>query len=213
DAEYLEQLSPGQVIFGWVHAVQNRHITDVILEKRLTAIAWEDMYENGRHVFWRNNELAGEMAILHAFTMFGKAPSDCKVALIGMGNVARGAYKTLSALGADVTVYGRKTEALLREELPRYDVVVNGVLWDVSRADHIIYRKDLARMKTPSMIIDISCDRAGAIETSVPTTIEEPVYTMDGVIHYVVDHTPALASHSASAALGHELVKYIGDLV
>lgn len=42
------------------------------------------------------------------------------------------------------------------------------------------------------MIIDVSCDRNGGIETSVPTTIKDPVYYVNGVLHYVVDHTPSL---------------------
>jgi N5-(carboxyethyl)ornithine synthase len=42
------------------------------------------------------------------------------------------------------------------------------------------------------MIIDVSCDRGGGIETCVPTTIENPVYYVEGVLHYAVDHTPAL---------------------
>lgn len=50
DAEYLEQLD-GQTIFGWVHAVQNRDITDKIIACKLTSYAWEDMYENGCHSF------------------------------------------------------------------------------------------------------------------------------------------------------------------
>ena len=47
-------------------------------------------------------------------------------------------------------------------------------------------------MKPGAMIIDVSCDRAGGIETSVPTTIECPTYTVDGILHYVVDHTPSI---------------------
>ncbi len=213
DAEYLSELKQGQIIFGWIHAVQNRSITDSILNRKLTAIAWEDMYEKGRHVFWRNNELAGEAAVMHAFILYGKAPYECNVALIGRGNVARGAYKTLSSLGANVTVYDRRTEKLLREEIGNYDVIVNGVLWDVYRKDHIIYKDDLSKMRKPSLIIDISCDRAGGIETSIPTTIQDPVYTVDGVLHYVVDHTPALISYSVTKALGNELIKYIDDIV
>lgn len=42
------------------------------------------------------------------------------------------------------------------------------------------------------MIVDVSCDKNGGIETSIPTTFDEPVYTVDGVTHYVVDHTPSL---------------------
>ena len=45
-------------------------------------------------------------------------------------------------------------------------------------------------MKRGSMIVDISCDRNGGIETSIPTTIENPSYIVDGLRHYVVDHTP-----------------------
>ena len=53
DGDYLEQLEAGQVIFGWVHATQNRDITDKLLDRKLTAFAWEKMNEEGRHIFWR----------------------------------------------------------------------------------------------------------------------------------------------------------------
>ena len=95
-------------------------------------------------------------------------------------------------LGAKVMQYDRRTEELLRREIGQYNVIVNCILWDVSRRDHIIYREDLKRMKRNSMIIDVSCDRNGGIETSIPTTIEQPTYMVDGVLHYVVDHTPSL---------------------
>lgn len=213
DATYLTELREGQIVFGWVHAVQNRAITDAIMGRRLTAVAWEEMFRDGRHVFWRNNELAGEAAVIHAFTLFGRMPYECRVALIGRGNIARGAFRILRSLGADVMVYDRKTERLLRSEIDEYDVVVNGVLWDISRQDHIVCAEDLSRMKRPSMIIDISCDRAGGVETSIPTTIERPTYLVDGVLHYVVDHTPALFSYSATQAVGDALAAYLDDVV
>ncbi len=59
DADYLDRMQDGQVIFGWIHATQNRDITDRIIDHHLTAYAWEKMFEKGRHVFWFNNELAG----------------------------------------------------------------------------------------------------------------------------------------------------------
>lgn len=213
DAEYLGKLREGQIVFGWMHAVQNRDITDQLVDNRLTAIAWEDMFEGARHVFWRNNELAGEAAIMHAFTLYGKLPRDCNVALLGRGNVARGAFKVLSALGATITPYGRGMEELLRDELPTFDVIVNGALWDPVRGGHTIRRVDLERLKHPAMIIDISCDRHGTIETSVPTTIQNPVYSAQGVLHYVVDHTPALIAITASEALSVEVVKYLDSII
>ena len=212
DADYLTSLK-GQVVFGWLHAVQNRDIADALIDGGLTAYAWEDMSENGRHSFWRNNEIAGEAAVAHAYIVHGVFPYNTKVAVIGKGNAARGAVKMLSSMGADVRVYDRHSEALLREELGEYDVVVNAVLWDTRRKDHIISREDLGRMKRGAMIIDISCDRAGGVESSVPTTIAEPTYFVDGVRHYVVDHTPALFYKTTSRSLSEEVVKYLDLLI
>lgn len=212
DAEYLDCLN-NQTLFGWVHAVQNKDITDKIITGGNTAIVWEDMYEKGRHVFWRNNEIAGEAAIMHAYLLHGIFPYNTKVAVLGRGNTARGAIKTLHFLGAEVYAYDRKTEALFREELGKYDVIVNAILWDTSREDHIIYRDDLKRMKPGAMIIDISCDRAGAVETSIPTSIEHPDYLVDGIRHYVVDHTPSLFYKSTSAEISREVARFIDTLI
>lgn len=212
DAEYLEHLKD-QTIFGWMHAVQNRDITDKIVAGRLTGYAWEDMYEDGRHSFWRNNEIAGEAAVFHAYMCHGVFPYNTKAAVIGGGNIARGAIKTLNYMGASVVQYGRKQEALFRKELGMYDVIVNGILWDTSRKDHIIYRDDLKRMRRNTLIIDISCDRNGGIETCIPTTIDNPTYVVDGITHYAVDHTPTLFWKTASESISAEVVKYIDSLI
>lgn len=211
DADYLDKLH-NQTIFGWVHATQNRDITDKLIAGQLTAYAWEKMFQKGRHVFWRNNELAGEAAVMHAFQCYARMPYETKVAVIGRGNTARGAIKVLNMLGADVRQYDRRTEELLRDELGQYDVVVNCILWDVMRHDHIIYREDLKRMKRNSMIIDVSCDRNGGIETCIPTTIEKPTYIVDGVLHYAVDHTPALFHKTFTWNNSEEIWKYINEL-
>ena len=212
DAEYLEQLN-GQTIFGWVHAVQNRDITDKIIAHRLTSYAWEDMYEEGRHSFWRNNEIAGEAAVFHAYMCHGIFPYHTKAAVLGRGNTAKGAVKTLNYMGADVTLYDRKTEGLFRKELPQFDVVVNAILWDTSRKDHIIYKDDLKRMKKNALIIDISCDRNGGIESSIPTTIADPIYVVDGITHYVVDHTPSLFWKSATESLSKVFARYADEFI
>lgn len=156
------------------------------------------MYHSGRHTFWRNNEIAGEAAIMHAYSLHGIFPYETKVALIGTGNVARGAYRILVSLGADVVQYNRRSEKLFIEEMDQFDVIVNALLWDTSRKDHIINKEDLKKLKHGALIIDISCDRAGAIETSIPTTIENPTYVVDGVTHYVVDHTPSIFQNNFS---------------
>lgn len=213
DAGYLEFLREGQTVFGWIHAVQNREITDNFTNKKLTAIAWEDMFEQGRHVFWRNNEIAGEAAVLHACTLYGKLPYEIKVAILGRGNIAKGAYKAFVSLGAEVVMYDRRTELLFQNELGKYDILVNAVLWDLKRTDHVIYKEDLKKMKKGSMIIDVSCDQNGAIESSKPTTMNNPIYEVDNILHYVVDHTPSIFYKSVSKSISSQIVKYLDLLI
>lgn len=212
DADYLDKLS-NQTVFGWLHAVQNKDITDKLITGKLTGIAWEDMYDSGRHVFWKNNEIAGEAALCHAYLLHGVFPNQTKVAVLGRGNAARGAIRTLNYMGAEVVVYDRHVEQLFREELPQYDVVVNAILWDTKRKDHIIFKEDLIRMKKGALIIDISCDRNGGIETSVPTTIDNPTYVIDGITHYVVDHTPSLFYKSTSEAISEQVSHFLDDII
>lgn len=209
DGSYLTNIPNDKILLGYFHAVQNELLTNLLINNNSICYAWEDMYDEGQHVFWRNNELAGEAAIMHAFLQYGKLPSNTKTALIGRGNVAMGAYRVLTNLGADVTIYNRHMEDKLRNDLHQYDVIVNAVLWDTSRTDHIIYKENLSQLKKGAMIIDISCDTNGGIETSVPTTIDSPVYYVDGVMHYVVDHTPSMIYYDASRYFGNELVKYL----
>jgi N5-(carboxyethyl)ornithine synthase len=203
----------GQTLFGWIHAVQGRAIVDFLLSKKMSGIAWEDMFDTGRHIFWENNEICGEAAVVHSLRYFGQRPCESKVAVIGRGNCARGAMKTFSRLGAEVIVYDRTSVHHLRNEIDQFDIVVNAVFWDVFRTDHLIYRTDLKRMKPGSMIIDISCDDKMGIETSHATTIEDPVYVVDGVTHYAVDHTPAIFYRSATRSISAALYPFIDDLI
>lgn len=212
DATYINKLK-NQTIFGWIHAVQNKEITDTIMKNKLTAFAWEDMFELNRHVFWRNNEVAGEAAVMHAILLHGIMPYNSRAAILGNGNASRGAYRVLTQLGCKVNVYSRKMESIFKKEMADYDIIVNAVLWDINRKDYIISRNDIKKLKKGTLIIDISCDHDGAIETSHPTTINKPTYFVEGIEHYAVDHTPSLVYRTVSLELSSEIVKYIDYLI
>lgn len=212
DADYLDNLEDGKTLFGWAHAAQGVDFTSKCLEKNFTVVAWEEIFEKGRYIFYRNREVAGEAAIMQAFCYYGKMPYESKIAIIGNGQTAKGVLRVLHGLGANVDVYGRKLEKLFHEKKYEYDVIVNCVMWDISRMDHLIYKKDLQRMKHHSMIVDVSCDPHLGVETSEPTTISNPVYEIDGVLHYAVDNTPAMFPFTVSKVLSEgnvELIDYM----
>lgn len=68
-------------------------------------------------------------------------------------------------------------------------------------------------MKKNSMMIDVSCDRNGGVESSGPTTIEKPVYIVNGILHYVVDHTPSIFYKTFSYNNSKIITPYISDLI
>ena len=213
DADYLDSLDDKKILFGWAHAVQGVDFTSSVLNHNHTVVAWEEIYEDGRYIFYRNREVAGEAAIMHAFRYSGKMPYDCRVAILGNGQTAKGALRILYGLGAEVDIYPRKFEKLFVKKMFDYDVLVNCVMWDTSRTDRIIYKDDLKKMKPGTLIIDVSCDPHLEIETSHPTTIDDPVYTVDGVIHYAVDNTPAMYPITVTKVLSEGIAKYVDILV
>ncbi len=213
DADYLNELESGKILYGWAHAVQNIDFTSNALNNGHTVIAWEEIFEDGRYIFYRNREIAGEAAVMHAYRYCGKMPYDTKVAILGNGQTAKGAMRVLHGLGANVDVYGRKLENLFKKKMYDYDVVINCIYWDTNRKDRIIYKDDLKKMNPGTLIIDVSCDPYLEIETSHPMTIDNPVYEVDGVIHYTVDNTPAMYPITVSKVLSEGISRHLDEVI
>lgn len=104
----LAELRDGQVLWGWPHCVQDREITQLAIDKKLTLIAFEAMNHwasdggFGLHVFHKNNELAGYSSIMHSLSLIGSTGDygrRMKAVVIGFGATARGAVTALNALG------------------------------------------------------------------------------------------------------------------
>ena len=112
--EDLQELQEGGTLWGWPHCVQQREITQIAIDRKLTLIAWEAMFSWNRgvremHVFDRNNEMAGYCGVIHALGLTGKdglygAPAEACV--ISHGSVSRGAIYALIGRGfRDIRVY------------------------------------------------------------------------------------------------------------
>jgi len=213
DGDFLEHLSDGKLLIGWAHALQKTEFTSSCIKGKHSVLAWENIFLDGRYLFYRNREVAGEAGVLQAFTYLGKMPYECKVAILGNGQTAKGAMRILNGLGSNVDVYGHKLENLFRKKMYEYDVIVNCILWDACREDHIIYKEDLKKFRPGTMIIDISCDPGMGIETARATTISDPIYEIDGVIHYEVDNTPAMFPYTVSAIISETFSTYLDGII
>lgn len=123
----LQELREGGTLWGYVHCVQQRDITQAALDRKQTLIAFEDMFiwspngHIGRHTFYKNNEMAGYCAVIHALQLKGidgHYGNRRKTIIFGFGAVSRGAIYALKAHGfRDITICIRRPEDEVREEV------------------------------------------------------------------------------------------------
>ncbi|MDD7983379.1 N(5)-(carboxyethyl)ornithine synthase [Lentisphaera marina] len=125
--EDLNDIREGGTLWGYVHCVQQKDITQAALDRRLTLIAFESMFvwdptgRAGRHTFYKNNEMAGYCAVLHALQLKGidgHYGNQRKTIILSFGAVSRGAIYALKAHGfRDITICVQRPDHEVREEV------------------------------------------------------------------------------------------------
>jgi len=156
----------------------------------------------------------------------GVAPAA--VVILGAGVVGYQAAKTALGMGAQVIVLDKDLSRLRRidENLNNVttvvanpstlargvkfaDILIGAVLIRGEKAPHIISESMVKTMKPGSVIVDVSIDQGGCIETSRPTSISDPYFVSHGIIHYCVPNLPALVARTASYGLTNASIDYI----
>ncbi len=155
-----------------------------------------------------------------------------RVLVIGDGVVGRHAASTAIGLGANVVVAGLfpehavtlhrdiserieffvSTPAEIAKHLPEVDLLVGAVLAHGARAAHVVTEDMVKSMQPGSVIVDVSIDQGGCIETAHPTTHDQPVYEKHGVIHYCVSNMPGAYPRTATLALTEATLPYVLEL-
>ncbi|MBR3300029.1 MAG: alanine dehydrogenase [Clostridia bacterium] len=150
------------------------------------------------------------------------------VVIFGCGGTGMGAAEYAAAFGNRVTILDISKKSMDRakgllpenveflfanrdnvlEQLKTADVLINCVLWQKTRKDHMVYREDLKLMKHGAVIIDVACDDNGAIETCRSTTHDDPVYYEEGILHYAVANIPSLFARTSSILLSNATLPY-----
>ena len=151
-----------------------------------------------------------------------------RVCVLGGGVVGINAARMAAGLGAEVVVLERSIPRMrqiddlyqgriltrystldaVEEEVLKADVVIGAVLTPGASAPKLVRREHLKRMKTGSVLVDVSIDQGGCFETSHPTTHAEPTYVVDGVVHYCVANMPGAAPRTSSEALVHATLPF-----
>ncbi|MBQ5595682.1 MAG: alanine dehydrogenase [Rikenellaceae bacterium] len=151
-----------------------------------------------------------------------------RVFVIGAGVVGTAAARTAAGTGADVTICDvslrrltyladvmpknvktlMSSEYNIRQELKRADLVIGSVLIPGAKAPKLVTRDMLKDMEPGTVMVDVAIDQGGCFETSHPTTHEDPVYYVDGILHYCVANIPGAVPYTSTLALTNATLPY-----
>ena len=157
----------------------------------------------------------------------GVAPG--RVLIIGAGTVGIQAAKMAAGLGAHVTMLDVNMDRLryvndvmpphvvteysneynIRTHIKSHDLIIGGVLLKGAKAPRLITRDMLKTMRPGTVIVDVAVDQGGCVETTRPTTHEDPIYIIDDVVHYCVANMPGAVPHTSTVALTNVTLPYI----
>jgi alanine dehydrogenase len=161
------------------------------------------------------------------------AVPGARVVVIGAGNVGGEAARVAARMGCDVTVFSRGAARLamlaagnerihtvtlagdpadLHDAITRADLVICGVLEPGRLSPKLIPRDVVRAMRGGSAIVDVGIDQGGVAETSRMTSLSQPTYVEEGVVHYAVPNMPALVARTASLALAAAALPYVRRL-
>ena len=156
----------------------------------------------------------------------GVAPG--KVLVLGAGVVGVQAAKMAAGLGAHVTILDVNMKRLryvndvmpphvttefsnefnIRKHIKTHDLIIGGVLLKGAKAPNLITRDMLKEMKPGTVIVDVAVDQGGCVETTKPTTHEDPIYIIDDVVHYSVANMPGAVPYTSKMALTNVTLPY-----
>ena len=255
--EDLQEIREGGFIWGYPHCAQQNEITQTAIDRKLTLIAFEDMFvwspdgEVGRHTFYKNNEMAGYCAVLHALQLKGidgHYGDQRKVTIFSFGAVSRGAIYALKAHGfRDIAICIQRPDHYVREEIldvnyvrirkgqkdearivtvehdgtveplskiiSESDIIINGIYQDTDHPMDFVTEDEKEILKPGTLIIDVSCDEGMGFYFAKPTSFKEPMFHVDGIDYYAVDHTPSYLWESASRSISAALIVYLSVIL
>lgn len=155
------------------------------------------------------------------------------VMVLGAGGVGAAAVQIAVGMGARVTVLsvdtaqlsrldelyrGRvvtlsSTQSCIDQMVPQADVLIGAAMVRGARTPFLVSRKLVGQMEPGSVIVDVAVDQGGCVETTHPTTHSDPVYKVDGVLHYAVTNIPGIVPYTSTYALTHATLPFIVRLL
>jgi alanine dehydrogenase len=213
-----EMLSPGQVLFTYLHLAPDPDQTAALVKSGATAIAYETVTaaDGSLPLLTPMSEVAGRLSIQAGAFALQKANGGCGKLLGGVPGVQPANVLVIGggvsgANAADMAVV-YSTKHAIEELALQADLIVGAVLIAGAAAPKLVSAETVKNMAAGSVMVDISIDQGGCFETSRPTTHAEPTYVVDDVVHYCVTNMPGAVPRTSTFALTNATLPFVKSL-
>ena len=233
-ASEYKLIKPDQLLFTYFHFASYEPLTNAMIESGAICLAYEtvELTDRSLPLLIPMSEVAGRMAIQEGAKylekpqqgkgiLLGGVPGvpPAKVLVLGGGIVGTQAAKMAAGLGSAVTLLDvslprlryladvmppnvttmYSNELTIRTLVKTHDLIVGAVL---------VTRDMLPTMQKGTVLVDVAIDKGGCMETSKPTTHDDPIYLVDGVVHYCVANMPGAVPYTSTVALTNATLPY-----
>jgi len=242
-ADDLKRMKDGQLLFTFLHLAPLPELTQMLLAKKITGIAYETITERDGSLplLTSMSEVAGRMAIQIGAQYLEKSQGGrgillggvpgvppAQVVILGGGVVGLNAAKIALGMGAQVTILDNYLPRLrnlddiflgrvatlasnsvsITQSVRKSDLLIGAVLIPGASAPKLVTREMVTSMKKGAVIVDVSVDQGGCVQTSHPTTHSQPTFLVDGVLHYCVANMPGAVPRTSTFALTNATLPY-----
>ena len=201
----------GLILYTYLHLAADKQQMDALLAGKVNAVAYETLQEKDR-----------------SLPLLAPMSQIAGVVILGGGTVGMNACKIAVGMGANVTIldislkrleeldnmFGAHIQTLVSNDsnvervLKDADLVIGSVLIPGGSTPKLFKKKYLPEMKNGAVFVDVAIDQGGCGEASHVTTHDDPVYTVDGVVHYCVGNMPGAVPRTSTIALTNATVRY-----
>jgi alanine dehydrogenase len=246
-AEEYGRMREEQVLFTYLHLAADRPLTEELVKRRVTAVAYEtvELPDHSLPLLAPMSEVAGRLAPQVGAHTLMRAQGGrglllggvsgvwaAKVVVIGAGVAGMNAAAIALGMEAEVILLDRNIDRLrqmdriyqghvqtvasnayeIERAVMDADLVIGAVLVAGAKAPKLITNEQVSRMRTGSVLVDISIDQGGCFEDSRPTTHDDPTYQVHGSVFYCVANMPGAVPHTSTYALTNVTLPYALEL-
>jgi alanine dehydrogenase len=204
-----------KILLSMLHTHQNPKRIKFIKENKITAIEMESIKNQFNERYVDATDITGESGVIYSLRFLDKIPCECRVLILGYGRVGAGAIEMCNKLHMKVKILRKVEYKNIKHFIKNKDLIINAIAWpeEERKKKEFIITRDMLKLLNPnSVILDLSVDYPNPIETCKPTTLTQPWFKLDGVIHISIYGYPGLVPSSSVRRYGRQLLPIVLEI-